>query len=74
MYDFSHWMDIFATIIQSNPKKNFYLKSLCKRVLTIIFRDFLGYSKQCGRSKKWSVSMLFKEHHTEQAERGNPPP
>ena len=61
MQDFSHWMDIFATIIQSDPKKNFYLKSLCIRVLTIIFRDFLRYSKQYLEShlpKIWKLLTL----------------
>lgn len=68
MNDFSHWMDIFATIIQSDPKKNFALKSLCIRVLTIIFRDFLRYSKQYLEShlpKIWKLLTLHLPIYTE---------
>ncbi len=68
MHDFSHWMDIFATIIQSDPKKSFGLKSLCMRVLTIIFRDFLHYSKQYLEShlpKIWKLLTLHLPIYTE---------
>ncbi|PCJ27715.1 MAG: hypothetical protein COA94_03705 [Rickettsiales bacterium] len=42
---FNTWMALFIQIIQSNPKSLFDLKRVSLKCLTVIFRDFVNYSK-----------------------------
>mmetsp|Transcript_11746 Transcript_11746/g.18004 ORF Transcript_11746/g.18004 Transcript_11746/m.18004 type:complete len:130 (-) Transcript_11746:222-611(-) len=40
-------MAIFLQIIQSDAKKMFEIKRNALRCLTVIFRDFMSYSREC---------------------------
>lgn len=44
---FNQWMAVFLQVIQSNAKKFFDIKRNALKCLTVIFRDFINYSKEC---------------------------
>ena len=44
---FNQWMALFLQVIQSNAKKFFDIKRNALKCLTVIFRDFINYSKEC---------------------------
>ena len=44
---FNDWMNLFLYIIQTNPKTFFNVKKNALKCLTVIFRDFINYSKDC---------------------------
>ena len=44
---FNQWMALFLQVIQSNAKKFFDIKRNALKCLTVIFRDFINYSKDC---------------------------
>jgi len=44
---FNSWMGLFLQIIQTNPKTFFDIKKNALKCLTVIFRDFITYSREC---------------------------
>ena len=44
---FNSWMALFLQIIQTNPKAFFDIKKNALKCLTVIFRDFINYSRDC---------------------------
>lgn len=44
---FNSWMALFLQIIQTNPKAYFDIKKNALKCLTVIFRDFINYSRDC---------------------------
>jgi hypothetical protein len=44
---FNTWMALFKQIIQTNPKAFFDVKKNALKCLTVIFRDFINYSRDC---------------------------
>ena len=44
---FNQWMTVFLQVIQSDAKKFFDLKRHALKCLTVIFRDFINYSREC---------------------------
>lgn len=44
---FNSWMALFLQIIQTNPKAFFDIKKNALKCLTVIFRDFMNYSRDC---------------------------
>jgi hypothetical protein len=44
---FNQWIALFTQIIQTNPKGFFDVKRNALKCLTVIFRDFINYSKEC---------------------------
>lgn len=44
---FNSWMALFLQIIQTNPKAFFDIKKNALKCLTVIFRDFINYSREC---------------------------
>lgn len=44
---FNNWMALFVQLIQTNPKSFFDIKRNALKCLTVIFRDFLNYSREC---------------------------
>lgn len=40
-------MALFLQIIQTNPKAFFDIKKNALKCLTVIFRDFINYSREC---------------------------
>jgi len=44
---FNQWIALFTQIIQANPRQFFDVKRNALRCLTVIFRDFINYSKEC---------------------------
>ena len=44
---FNQWMTVFLQVIQSDAKKFFDLKRNALKCLTVIFRDFINYSREC---------------------------
>jgi len=45
--NFNQWIALFTQIIQSNPNQFFDVKRNALKCLTVIFRDFINYSKEC---------------------------
>ena len=44
---FNQWMAVFLQVIQSDAKKLFDIKRNALKCLTVIFRDFINYSREC---------------------------
>jgi hypothetical protein len=44
---FNSWIALFLQIIQTNPKTFFDIKKNALKCLTVIFRDFISYSREC---------------------------
>jgi hypothetical protein len=44
---FNQWMAVFLQVIQSDAKKFFDIKRNALKCLTVIFRDFINYSREC---------------------------
>jgi hypothetical protein len=44
---FNSWMALFLQIIQTNPKAFFDIKRNALKCMTVIFRDFINYSREC---------------------------
>lgn len=44
---FNTWMALFKQIIKTNPKAFFDVKKNAIKCLTVIFRDFINYSRDC---------------------------
>ena len=44
---FNVWMALFVQIIQTNPKTFFDIKRNALKCMTVIFRDFINYSRDC---------------------------
>lgn len=44
---FNSWMSLFLQIIQTNPRSFFDIKKNALKCLTVIFRDFINYSRDC---------------------------
>ena len=44
---FNSWMALFLQIIQTNPKAYFDIKRNALKCLTVVFRDFINYSREC---------------------------
>lgn len=44
---FNSWMALFLQIIQTNPKTFFDIKRNALKCMTVIFRDFINYSREC---------------------------
>lgn len=44
---FNSWMALFLQIIQTNPKTFFDIKKNALKCLTVVFRDFIHYSREC---------------------------
>lgn len=44
---FNQWMTVFLQVIQSDSRKFFDLKRHALKCLTVIFRDFINYSREC---------------------------
>jgi hypothetical protein len=44
---FNSWIALFLQILQTNPKAFFDLKKNSLKCLTVIFRDFINYSREC---------------------------
>ena len=44
---FNQWIALFTQIIQANPRQFFDVKRNALRCLTVIFRDFLNFSREC---------------------------
>ena len=44
---FNSWMALFLQIIQTNPKTFFDIKRNALKCMTVIFRDFINYSRDC---------------------------
>ena len=44
---FNSWMSLFLQIIQTNPRSFFDIKKNALKCLTVIFRDFINYSREC---------------------------
>lgn len=44
---FNSWMALFLQVIQTSPKSFFYIKKSALKCLTVIFRDFINYSREC---------------------------
>ena len=44
---FNQWMALFLQVIQSDPNKFFDIKRNALKCLTVIFRDFINYSREC---------------------------
>jgi hypothetical protein len=44
---FNNWMALFLQIIQTNPRSFFDIKKSALKCLTVIFRDFINYSREC---------------------------
>ena len=44
---FNSWIALFLQIIQTNPQSFFYIKKSALKCLTVIFRDFINYSREC---------------------------
>jgi len=44
---FNQWMAVFLQVIQSDSKKFFDIKRNALKCLTVIFRDFINYSREC---------------------------
>ena len=44
---FNSWMALFVQIIQTNPKTFFDIKRNALKCMTVIFRDFINYSRDC---------------------------
>ena len=44
---FNQWMAVFLQVIQSDAKKFFDIKRNALKCLTVIFRDFINYSRDC---------------------------
>jgi len=44
---FNSWMSLFVQIIQTNPRSFFDIKKNALKCLTVIFRDFINYSRDC---------------------------
>ena len=43
---FTSWMALFLQIIQANPKTLFDVKRNALKCLTVVFRDFINYSRE----------------------------
>ena len=43
----NQWMALFLQVIQTKPNKFFDIKRNALKCLTVIFRDFINYSKDC---------------------------
>ena len=50
---FNSWMALFLQVIQTNPRSFFDIKKSALKCLTVIFRDFINYSRDC-------LSMILK--------------
>ena len=44
---FNQWMAVFLQVIQSDANKFFDIKRNALKCLTVIFRDFINYSREC---------------------------
>jgi hypothetical protein len=44
---FNSWMALFLQIIQTNPRTYFDIKRNALKCMTVIFRDFINYSRDC---------------------------
>lgn len=44
---FNSWMSLFLQVIQTNPRSFFDIKKSALKCLTVIFRDFINYSRDC---------------------------
>lgn len=44
---FNTWMALFQQLIQTNAKSYFEIKKNALKCLTVIFRDFINYSRDC---------------------------
>lgn len=44
---FNSWMALFLQIISTNPKTFFDIKRNALKCMTVIFRDFINYSRDC---------------------------
>lgn len=44
---FNNWMALFLQIIKTNPRSFFDIKKSALKCLTVIFRDFINYSREC---------------------------
>ncbi len=44
---FNSWMALFIQLIQTNPKTFFEIKKNALMCLTVIFRDYMNYSREC---------------------------
>jgi hypothetical protein len=44
---FNQWMALFLQVVQTNANKYFDIKRNALKCLTVIFRDFINYSKEC---------------------------
>ena len=44
---FNSWMALFIQLIQTNPKTFFDIKRNALMCLTVIFRDYINYSREC---------------------------
>lgn len=44
---FNSWMALFLQILQTNPKAFFDIKKNALKCLTVIFRDYMNYSREC---------------------------
>lgn len=43
---FNQWMALFLQVVQTEPNKYFDIKRNALKCLTVIFRDFINYSKE----------------------------
>jgi hypothetical protein len=50
---FNSWMALFLQILQSSTARNFTIKMNALKCLTVIFRDFLNYSRS-------SINMILR--------------
>ena len=65
---FNSWMALFLQVIQTNPKSFFYIKKSALKCLTVIFRDFINYSREClGMILKpaWKLLIFHVQVYTE---------
>jgi hypothetical protein len=44
---FNSWMSLFLQLVQTNPRSFFDIKKNALKCLTVIFRDFINYSREC---------------------------
>lgn len=65
---FNSWMALFLQVVQTNPRSFFDIKKSALKCLTVIFRDFINYSREClGMILKpaWKLLILHVQVYTE---------